>query len=431
MKLSRPDYCFVTARFSGATGLAVAHEYFVVTKHHFSRQLTRAHVGHGLFGAERQFLGGDILDVAGQRPLGDRGAARRRGDQASLGHTIGGARMPSRAAASSAGPGRIWFAQPAIVVGPASSRTVALTGTWNVGGSLTAPMVRDRAALLRHFRFSFLRWAKRNYKWTAGAARYHWFGDCTQCGGNGCELCNETGSGDFWHPHLNILIPGQGYIENVEDYFKPMRIFIAKYLRKLVEDSIQKTNAHLKQYPYDEEYCQLLDYYIMLLRRVRESEMNVNYSYVKKGEEKMMMNRVKYVTRSTFRIFDEEVKNVLHRFRNAVVWGWKKNETEEEEEEALTLQKFCPHCLEHGKKEKIHWSSIDGYKHGQFIKPIYIQDGTTGKRRQSAVFTIKEPGGNDGDYPDGREYSRIRISRATEKTSWGTIMSKSIRHPIL
>lgn len=285
--------------------------------------------------------------------------------------------------------------------------------------------------VLRHFRFTFLRWVKRNYKWSAGAARYHWFGDCTQCGGNGCELCNETGSGDFWHPHLNILIPGQGYIENVEDHFKPMRIFIAKYLRKLVENSIQKTNAHLEQYPYDEEYCQLLDYYIMLLRRVRESEMNVNYSYVKKGEEKMMMNRVKYVTRSTFRIFDEEVKNVLHRFRNAVVWGWKKNETEEEEEEALTLQKFCPHCLEHGKKEKIHWSNIDGYKHGQFIKPIYIQDGTTGKRRQSAVFTIKEPGGNDGDYPDGREYSRIRISRATEKTSWGTIMSKSIRHPIL
>lgn len=252
--------------------------------------------------------------------------------------------------------------------------------SWSSAGYLvvTIPeMVRpyffDRE-VLRDFRHKLLRKLKEDYKISAGLCRWHWFGDCELCNGNGCTTCNHTGSGDFWHPHLNILWNG-GFIPNVDEYLSPLRRWIVQYIVKIIDAKIN----HIKRLRdhWDDEIQTELDHYLDQRYYMMNVKLVLNYSYV--TDQAMKMNRVKYITRSTFRRFNYDVKSLLYNFRNAVVWGWKKNSKAEDEEEDQPI--FCPVCAENGIEHKIRWGRLQ--KHSNSIIKHY------GTKTGGSIYRIR------------------------------------------
>lgn len=167
-----------------------------------------------------------------------------------------------------------------------------------------------------------------------GLMRWHLFGDCEWCLGKACYKCNHTGAGNEFKPHLNIVIES-GYIKNIHESE------MLNELKNFVQD-FWKTK-------FKEVF-----------------KMNINYLYAKKIEDKV--HQVKYITRSTFRIYDEEVAQDLKKYRMTTVWGkWKKLEIQKDE--ALDNNE-CPEC-----KKFIRWIKYDKLtnintiihlKHGKF-----------------------------------------------------------------
>ena len=163
-----------------------------------------------------------------------------------------------------------------------------------------------------------------------GLIRFHWFGDCRLCQGEGCNTCQYTGAGTKWNPHLNIL---------VEDKFKyekrngkgakwraitdELKAFIAKYFKNNCGADPVKANIH--------------------------------YSFAIEDAHKM--HKLKYVTRATFKIPDEKTKKLLEGFRTTSTWGtWEKG-TKQSTDEVYQLEKgLCPCCIkETGEVQKIKW----------------------------------------------------------------------------
>lgn len=167
-----------------------------------------------------------------------------------------------------------------------------------------------------------------------GLMRWHLFGDCEFCNGKACYKCNHTGAGNEFKPHLNIVIES-GYIKDIHN--SEMLIELKKFVQDFWKAKFKK------------EYL-----------------ININYHYSKKIEDKV--HQVKYITRSTFRIYDQETDELLKNYRMTTVWGvWKKIKIEEEE--ALD-NNCCQECNTNirwiGYNKLTNINTIIHLKHGKF-----------------------------------------------------------------
>ena len=245
--------------------------------------------------------------------------------------------------------------------------------------------------VLKDFRRQILRRLRENgtYQIKKGLARWHWFGDCEVCSGEGCFICGHTGSGKFWHPHMNILFES-GYIENVSEWLMPLKKWMYSYFIKLIDKQLNELKNCRDSWT-DEDVTQI-DYLLDIRSELNIKQLVVNYSYVEEPER--MMNKVKYVTRSTFKIYQTDIKKLLHNFRNCVVWGWKRGEVEHEP----VIPPDCPVCAAKGEKSMIHWHRLESYQKNQYIKKHETGEGT-------GVYAITT--GNPGNDPPGIGFVRI------------------------
>lgn len=242
----------------------------------------------------------------------------------------------------------------------------------------------DKKTLL-DFRFKLLRKLKDDFKIKEGLARWHWFGDCEVCAGGGCMICNETGSSDFWNPHLNILFPG-GFEENIQDYLAPLKNWAKLYFQKLLDLEINKIYQNS-----EDESEMLTDIFLELKTEIKKTDLVFNYSYV--TSDKMKVNRLKYVLRATFRRYNEDVKKLLYNFRNIVVWGWQKKDIEQEE-----APQYCPECEAVGIQHVIKWGILERHEKNNYIKIIKNETENINQRRKQTLFRLyrRNQGGDRG-----------------------------------
>tara|TARA_R110000868_G_scaffold167670_2_gene402051 strand:- start:247 stop:1359 length:1113 start_codon:yes stop_codon:yes gene_type:complete len=265
--------------------------------------------------------------------------------------------------------------------------------------------------ILRDFRQKLLRKLKEDYKIDKGLCRYHWFGDCANCSGSGCLSCNDTGSGDFWHPHLNILFES-GYIKDVEQWLLPLKKWISQYLKKMMMVQIDSCTRFLK-YDFDGEILVQMDDLINRKNQISPESLVVDYSYVNTDAKKM--NRIKYVTRSTFRIYNVDVKKELYNFRNSVVFGWKKGEVQESFDDT---SQNCPICEQNGIMHQIKWNILQKIKPNTYIK----NEKSTGTGRNY----IRIITGTDADNTNGSGYVPLLHNRSAKKIQWNKVISNNI-----
>ena len=240
--------------------------------------------------------------------------------------------------------------------------------------------------VLKDFRSKLLRKLRKDYKISEGLCRWHWFGDCEMCGGKGCLNCSETGSGDYWHPHLNILFKGS-YIADVQEWLQPIKAWMRLYFCRLIDRKIDR----LKQLVnfWDDEIETELNFYLDQRNQVKNLNLVLNYSYVK--DDALKMNRLKYITRSTFRRFNYDVKRLLYNLRNSVVWGWKHSQVDDEE----TPDQFCPVCAEKGLKHTIKWHSLEQYE--PINNLTKYENGKTGRN----IYRIRNRDQNHNKFDPG------------------------------
>lgn len=186
---------------------------------------------------------------------------------------------------------------------------------------ITIPVIarekfKDREALKEFRTFIRRKLIREGYK--QGLIRWHWFGDCKQCKGEGCQECIGTGAGRQWNPHLNIFI-NQGYMpEKVfQEFTSNWKNSVMKWIRDRWKD--------------------IPGYAI---------KGNIHFNFCR--TEKQKVHKLNYVTRSTFRIYNKEIATLLHGFRNAVSFGKFekcKKESESENNELISLESgLCPCC---------------------------------------------------------------------------------------
>lgn len=186
-----------------------------------------------------------------------------------------------------------------------------------------------------------------------GLMRWHFHGDCTTCNGRGCDVCDHTGAGRKWNPHLNIIIE-EGYIKDLpgSDFDLQLRAWLSQYFRKIAR---------------------------------RHCEVVYHYSYCETIEQ--TVNVIKYVTRSTFRIYNKKTAILLYRFTSTSTWG--KYMLHVSKQEALDNNQ-CPICkIDHGDG---HQSTVKWYK-------LNCSDNYTGKQ----VIHLKN--GNYYALPNNRRKS--------------------------
>lgn len=177
-----------------------------------------------------------------------------------------------------------------------------------------------------------------------GLTAWHWFGDCPNCKegcnpqtGEVCKVCFGTGAGREWKPHLNVFI-NQGYLSKPD--------FIA-FKDEIAIDVIRWMSNKFK---------------------VSNLKKNVHANYCKSDGQKV--HRLKYVLRSTHRIYNREIAELLKGFRARIIWGKKffpkpKMESTGEIKQALDIQKsICPCCGDriNWKNEKISKNGIKMYQ---------------------------------------------------------------------
>lgn len=235
--------------------------------------------------------------------------------------------------------------------------------------------------ILLDFRFKLLRKLKEGYNIKKGIARWHWFGDCEACSGAGCLICDNTGASNYWNPHLNVLFPG-GFIDDLENYLRPLKIWIKLYFQKLLDAEIKFI------FQDNNEESEILTNEILDRKNeLRAINLVVNYSYV--TSDKMKVNRLKYVLRATFRRYNEDVKKLLYNFRNIVVWGWKKTDLEEEIKE----HQYCPECKAAGVLHEIKWGMIEKHGENNFIKILKSENNE--QKRKSSLYALHRGNRND------------------------------------
>ena len=188
-----------------------------------------------------------------------------------------------------------------------------------------------------------------------GLARWHFFGDCEYCNTLGCYHCNNTGSGKDFHPHLNVFI-NQGYRADIKDWLKSYKRFTRNYIVKLLYAEVAKRTLLIEKYGssidnLDTVYTELQELEV-IIANIKKTDLVINYSYTTDKFE--IINKLKYVTRSTFRVYNKEIKDLLHNYRNSVRWGFKK-------EAAEVTPIYCDVCEAKGVKHIVKWHKLTNY----------------------------------------------------------------------
>ena len=149
---------------------------------------------------------------------------------------------------------------------------------------------------LNEFRRYVIRLMKRN-GYERGLSRWHWCGD----------------DGKTWHPHLNLLFE-EMWID--KDHLVKLRDLILAKLKLMVDRPVKT--------------------------------IVINYSY----SDNRVKHRhwLRYVTRATFRKFNDDIYGAINGYRNNVIWGkWTKDK---KQNEVATLERGnCPIC-----NTKINWA---------------------------------------------------------------------------
>lgn len=150
-----------------------------------------------------------------------------------------------------------------------------------------------------------------------GFMRWHFAGDCKKCEGRKCDACNHTGADHEYHPHLNILFNTTGFI--VEEKLKQLKKEIGSWFRLYAQWDDKRDKK-------DENY----------------GLANVYYKYSDDvGKQK---HWVKYVTRATWRFYNEKICTIIKGYRVGVCYG--KFEPVIPEDTASAIEhKCCPVCL--------------------------------------------------------------------------------------
>jgi len=170
----------------------------------------------------------------------------------------------------------------------------------------------------------------------AGFIRFHWAGDCQECKGKGCLVCQMTGAGREFKPHLNILI-NEGFVDK-------------KLLNKFKNEVSEwfKTRFELSQAP----------------------KGNIFYNYCNKEAQKI--HKLNYVTRATWRFWEPEVTKVIKGFRTSQSWGKFNIDKKITSATAAGEHGLCIHCLEDtGEISKINWTGRFNRTEIFKILPLY------------------------------------------------------------
>jgi hypothetical protein len=261
--------------------------------------------------------------------------------------------------------------------------------------------------ILSDFRYQLKRKLLRD-GYASGLARWHWFGDCHSCEGMGCFQCDNTGSGKEWHPHLNIFLE-EKYITDLEGWKAPLQRWVKNYITKLIRDEIEKRHLFIEKLggmiaPDDSVYNEL-DLLHELTSQQRKKEYVINYSYT--SDQNKIVNRLKYVTRSTFRVYNDEIKNLLFNYRNSIRWGFDSIEKDDE-------PVLCDKCLDKGIIHEVRWHKIEQFKHKLIVKQI--ENGIYRIHDIDNNIPIPPGGGADGDSIT-LQYNEVR-KRATANFSY-------------
>jgi hypothetical protein len=232
--------------------------------------------------------------------------------------------------------------------------------------------------VLNDYRYQLRRKLKRD-GYGQGLARWHFFGDCNSCNGAGCNDCNNTGAGRLFHPHLNVFI-ADGYKQpsELKAFIEDLQQWSRRYYIRLLNSEIEKREQILKTLTISN--VSILYNEIELLNGIIQEQKNkypvINYSYT--NSKKKIINRLKYVLRSTFRIYNQDIKEHLHNFRNCVRWGFSRQKAEK----GLI---YCPQCEKQGHQHPIKWTNRE-----QYNKQIKYQNYENG------IYTLSDR--NSGNY---------------------------------
>lgn len=170
-----------------------------------------------------------------------------------------------------------------------------------------------------------------------GLMRWHLYGDCHTCNGHGCNVCKYTGAGKEYKPHLNVIVEW-GFMDNINENA------IMLSIKQFVKDYLKKKHQ------------------LTLLNPV------INYSYADKKNEKTISHQVKYITRATFRIYEQSAAEILKNYRLTTTWGTFKPVYSTITKDEKLDNSICPKC-----DKPIIWS---GFKHEiNFTHLINLQNG--------------------------------------------------------
>ena len=213
---------------------------------------------------------------------------------------------------------------------------------------------------LRKFRLSVKnKLLKMGY--TRGLMRWHWFGDCPSCDGNGCDVCNTTGASEVYKPHLNIFI---------EEGFLPKDEFAA--------------------FTYQLKKWMAAHWYREFKYRVEDIEkLNCHYQYC--ATTNIRVHHLKYVTRATFRRFNPSHAKRSKGFRFSQAWGKWDNAEGETKDALVTIEAgCCPDCkTETGLINKIDWKNGGKYNEHVFDEGQYVKTDPDSEKRKHVSRLIK------------------------------------------
>jgi hypothetical protein len=198
--------------------------------------------------------------------------------------------------------------------------------------------------------------------------------------------------------------------EELADKKRIMQNYLLKYFKKIYTTEIE---GYLRRYHSNQKtilssidekdknklirrQCTINDKVALLTREKRalqSEKLVINYSYC--TTEKQIVNRVKYILRATFRIYNDTIKESLHNFRNCVQWGTIPVDSEKDDI-------FCPTC------------EAQGYSHViKFTKIEHIQKTTKAKYYEKGIYQINDSKSND--------FGTIQLAATSRKTGAATI----------
>lgn len=217
----------------------------------------------------------------------------------------------------------------------------------------------------------------------AGLMRWHLFGSCKLCKDNlkGCKNCNYTGAGNEFNPHLNVLIEGS-FIKNLEE---------------------NQTYKDIK--------CFVLDYYKKKFTYLG-ADIIINYSYATNIEHRI--NFIKYITRSTFRIYDHDLAKTFFNFRASSFFGnfsAEKIISQTKSNEHKLEKNICIEC-----NKQINWNKLN--PESQIKNPL--------KHIENGKFKIEPPTNERNRFSSLSRNREKQFRKKIQNIAWRTNVDQTL-----